>query len=109
MAITPVSLYFPLTVHRTDGQLEVALRSGEMEPNRPTAQQMDDTPDANGNVDCYKKLEADEAKHVDWRRKLGGMLMHLLGGKEHAGKLHLMDREPALTLRRQKLYPQRIS
>lgn len=49
---------------------------------------MNDTPDANGNVDCYKKLEVDEAKHVDWRRKLGGMLMHLLGGKAHAGKLH---------------------
>jgi hypothetical protein len=48
---------------------------------------MRDTPDANGNVDCYKKLEPDEAKAVDWRRKLGGMLMHLLGGKEHAGMI----------------------
>jgi len=80
--------YYPLTIHRSDGQFEVATRSGVKEVNQPTIQQMNDTPDANGNVDCYKKLEVDEAKHVDWRRKLGGMLMHLLGGKAHAGKLH---------------------
>jgi len=80
--------YYPLTIHRSDGQFEVATRSGVKEVNQPTTQQMNDTPDANGNVDCYKKLEVDEAKHVDWRRKLGGMLMHLLGGKTHAGKLH---------------------
>jgi hypothetical protein len=83
--------YYPLTIHRSDGQFEVATRSGMKEVNQPTSQQMNDTPDANGNVDCYKKLEVDEAKHVDWRRKLGGMLMHLLGGKAHAGMLHSLQ------------------
>ncbi len=61
------------------------------EVNQPTAAQMSDTPDASGVVDCYKKLEPDEAKAVDWRRKLGGMLMHLLGGKEHAGMILILE------------------
>ena len=46
-----------------------------------------DTPDKDGMVDCYKKLDPNEPKAIDWRRKIGGMLMHLLGGKAHAGKL----------------------
>jgi hypothetical protein len=79
--------YWPLTICRSDGQFEVLTKANVKEVNQPTVAQMDDTPDANGNVDCYKKLEPDDAKAVDWRRKLGGMLMHLLGGKEHAGKL----------------------
>ena len=95
--------YYPLICHRTDGQFEVATRSGVKEVNQPTAEQMNDTPDANGNVDCYKKLDTEDAKHVDWRRKLGGMLMHLLGGKEHAGKGHMGVRELQLIIRRQKL------
>ncbi|KAN0096637.1 Transcription-silencing protein Clr2 domain containing protein [Hyaloscypha variabilis] len=86
--------YFPLICHRTDGQFEVATRNGAKEVNQPTAEQMNDTPDANGNVDCYKKLEIDEAKHVDWRRKLGGMLMHLLGGKEHADRNYILREFP---------------
>ena len=95
--------YYPLICHRTDGQFEVATGSGVTEVNQPTAEQMNDTPDANGNVDCYKKLDIEDAKHVDWRRKLGGMLMHLLGGKEHAGMMHMRARGPQLTMRRQKL------
>ena len=76
--------YYPLLICRSDGQFEVATRSNVKEVNQPTAQQMDDTPDANGNVDCYRKLEVDDAKHVDWRRKLGGMLMHLFDCEEGA-------------------------
>ncbi len=89
--------YYPLLICRSDGQTEVATRSNVKEANQPTAQQMDDTPDTNGNIDCYRKLEVDDAKHVDWRRKLGGMLMHLLGGKEHAGKSHLVTLSPSTT------------
>jgi hypothetical protein len=77
--------YFPVTVCRSDGQFETITRGGVKELNQPTKEQLDDTPDANGNVDCYKKLSEDDPKAVDWRRKLGGMLMHLVGGKEHAG------------------------
>jgi hypothetical protein len=90
--------YYPLLICRSDGQFEVATRSNVKEVNQPTAQQMDDTPDANGNVDCYRKLEVDDAKHVDWRRKLGGMLMHLFDReKEHAGKSHLVTLSPSTT------------
>ena len=77
--------YYPITVHRSDGLLTVITKSGIKEANEPTAVQQNDTPDSKGNVDYYKRLDPKEPKAVDWRRKLGGMLMHLLGGKEHAG------------------------
>lgn len=77
--------YYPLTIERSDGQLEVITKMGLVELNQPTATQLDDTPDNEGMVDCYKRLDPDEPKAIDWRRKIGGMLMHLLGGKAHAG------------------------
>lgn len=77
--------YFPVTVCRSDGLLEVTTKTGVKELNRPTTTQLDETPDAGGTVDCYRLLDLNESKVVDWRRKLGGMLMHLLGGKEHSG------------------------
>lgn len=78
--------YYPVTVCRSDGLLEVITKSGIRELNQPTPDQLSDKPDANGNVDCYKRLDVDDPKAVDWRRKLGGMMMHLLGGKAHSGK-----------------------
>lgn len=78
---------------------------GVKELNQPTPAQLDDTPDKDGMVDCYKKLDPDEPKAIDWRRKIGGMLMHLLGGKAHAGKFSkctcLIEN---LTCPRQKLH-----
>jgi len=65
--------------------LEVTSRNGIRETNQPTAAQLNDAADSDGVVDCYRRLADDDTKAVDWRRKLGGMLMHLLGGKEHAG------------------------
>lgn len=80
--------YYPLTIERSDGQLEVITKMGVRELNQPTAAQLNDTPDKDGMVDCYKKLDPGEPKAIDWRRKIGGMLMHLLGGKAHAGISH---------------------
>jgi hypothetical protein len=77
--------YYPVHILRSDGLTEVTTKAGVIELNQPTAAQLSDTPDANGNVDCYKRLEPDNPKAVDWNRKLGGMLMHLLGGKDHSG------------------------
>lgn len=87
--------YYPLTILRSDGQLEVITKMGAREVNQPTAAQLNDTPDKDGMVDCYKKLDHDEPKAIDWRRKIGGMLMHHLGGKAHAGNLtaHLFHGE----------------
>ena len=77
--------YYPLTIGRSDGQLEAVTKMGIKELNQPIAAQLDDTPDKDGMVDCYKKLDYNEPKAIDWRRKIGGMLMHVLGGKAHAG------------------------
>ncbi|TVY55127.1 hypothetical protein LCER1_G003358 [Lachnellula cervina] len=86
--------YWPFTIARSDGQLEIITRSGIREPNQPTTTQLNDTPDASGNVDCYRKIEPDDAKAVDWRRKLGGMYMHLLGGREWADRNYIVSELP---------------
>ncbi|EHL00134.1 hypothetical protein M7I_3896 [Glarea lozoyensis 74030] len=86
--------YYPITVHRSDGVLSVATKSGVNEPNEPTAAQQNDTPDSKGNVDCYKRLDPEEPKAIDWRRKLGGMLIHRLGGKEQANKQYILKQIP---------------
>jgi len=75
--------YYPIIICRSDGLLEVTTKQGVREKNQPTAKQLDDTPDENGMVDCYKKLDPNEPKAVDWRRKIGGMLMQYLAGKDY--------------------------
>ncbi|KAL9598988.1 MAG: hypothetical protein Q9179_003714 [Wetmoreana sp. 5 TL-2023] len=75
--------YFPLYVTRSDGKLEVLTKSRKKELNAPTDDQLDSKPDAKGNTDYFKGLEVGDAKEVDWRRKLGGMLIREIGGQEH--------------------------
>jgi hypothetical protein len=77
--------YYPVTICRSDGLFEFFTKTGLKDLNQPTASQLDDTPDADGIVDCYKKLDNDHPKTQEWRRKLGGMMMKLLGGDAHAG------------------------
>ncbi|TAQ83995.1 hypothetical protein B7494_g7678 [Chlorociboria aeruginascens] len=72
--------YYPLTVLRSDGLFEVLL-AGKKELNQPTPKQLDSTPDANGLVDYYRKVDKDDLKAVDWRRKLGTLLMRVLDSK----------------------------
>ncbi|KAL8694825.1 MAG: hypothetical protein Q9218_000584 [Villophora microphyllina] len=76
--------YFPLYVTRSDGKLEVLTKSRKKELNVPSDDQLDNKPDAKGNVDYFKEVEVGDAKEVDWRRKLGGMLIRVVGGQEHA-------------------------
>jgi hypothetical protein len=102
--------YYPVHILRSDGLTEVTTKAGVTELNQPTAAQLSDTPDANGNVDCYKRLEPDNPKAVDWSRKLGGMLMHLLGGKDHSGMEEIQRPcGPQLTSHRSELYSERVA
>ncbi|KAI9795561.1 MAG: hypothetical protein M1833_006961 [Piccolia ochrophora] len=78
--------FVPVYVARSDGKLQ--LKEGR---NEPTGDQLKSTPDAKGVSDFYKKLEDGDAKEIDWRRKLGGMLMRQLGGKEYAGNVVVRD------------------
>lgn len=78
--------YLPLYVLRSDGKAEVVTKARKKELNVPTDDQLSTRPDAKGNVDYFKELEAGDAKEVDWRRKLGGMLIGEIGGQTHTGK-----------------------
>ncbi|RKF79003.1 hypothetical protein GcC1_050015 [Golovinomyces cichoracearum] len=85
--------YYPVTVCRSDGLLEVETKNGP-ELNQPTPAQLNDKPDAKGNVDYYRKLSDNDAKAVDWRRKIGGMLMSILGGRQHADRNYILTELP---------------
>lgn len=78
--------YSLLYLARSDGKHEIITKAKKKEENAPTESQLDDSTDSNGTKDYYKALEIGDAKEVDWRRKLGGMLMREIGDKEHSGK-----------------------
>lgn len=71
--------FFPLYVRRSDGKENIVNRHKIKEKNEPTPDQLDRKPDANGISDYYREVDIDEQKHLDWRRKLGGMLARELG------------------------------
>jgi hypothetical protein len=77
--------YYPVTVCRSDGVQEFwngsVLTANSPKDTRDTGRKAD----AKGRV--YTKLDADHQKTLQWKRKLGGMLMDHLGGPEHAGML----------------------
>jgi hypothetical protein len=61
----------------------ITLKPGKKEKNEPTSDQLDPKPDKEGVSDFYRLLSPNDTKHLDWRRKLGGMLIREIGGKEH--------------------------
>jgi hypothetical protein len=79
--------FYPLYVRRSDGKLEVVARGKRTETNQPTDEQLDQKPDRNGISDYYREVGVDEAKHLDWRRKLGGMLAREMDFKDKNAQL----------------------
>ncbi|KAL1304518.1 hypothetical protein AAFC00_003504 [Neodothiora populina] len=71
--------FLPLYVRRSDGKLETLNSHKRKEGNQPTTEQLDSSPDATGTSDYYRTVALEEAKHLDWRRKLGSMLARELG------------------------------
>lgn len=76
--------FFPIYVRRSDGKEEIATSKGK-ETNGPSADQLDRTPNAKGVADYYREIAHDETKHLDWRKKLAGMLVREIGGAEMEG------------------------
>ncbi|KAI9772463.1 MAG: hypothetical protein M1840_000666 [Geoglossum simile] len=81
-------VYYKIHVLRSDGRLEITTSSGRPQPNRPLDSQLDKTPNTKGVIDFYKKVNVNDAKETDWRKKLGGMLAKQLGQAEHNGRDH---------------------
>ena len=77
--------FYPIYVRRSDGKKEIFAKGKVREPNQPTDTQLDQRPDKNGVSDFYREVAPDEIKHLDWRRKLGGMLVRELGWKDPTG------------------------
>jgi hypothetical protein len=77
--------FYPIYPARSDGKKEILAKGKVREPNQPTDTQLDQRPDKNGVSDFYREVAPDEIKHLDWRRKLGGMLVRELGWKDPSG------------------------
>lgn len=74
--------FYPLYVRRSDGKTEVVAKGKRKESNQPTDDQLDARPDKEGISDFYREVPPHEPKHLDWRRKLGGMLARELNSKD---------------------------
>ncbi|KAL1598017.1 hypothetical protein SLS60_008505 [Paraconiothyrium brasiliense] len=81
----PLTLFWPIFPQRSDGRT-VVNNKGTPVRNGPTESQLDRTPNEQGQSDYYRLIEKDDAKHVDWRKKLGGMLLREIGRKEDEDK-----------------------
>jgi hypothetical protein len=77
--------FYPIYARRSDGKLEVVGRGKRKEFNQPTDDQLDQKPDRDGVSDYYREVSLEEPKHMDWRRKLGGMLARELQWKDKSG------------------------
>jgi len=75
-----------LYLQRSDGKIEIRGRLGTKEKNEPLPAQLDPTPGKDGISDYYRALSEDDAKHLEWRRKLGGMLAREIQGSSWQGK-----------------------
>jgi hypothetical protein len=81
----PLTAFWPIFPGKSDGQ-DVVNQKGVVLRNGPSAEQLDKTPNEHGQSDYYRLIEKDEPKHVDWRKKLGGMLLREIGGKQYEDK-----------------------
>ena len=79
--------FYPLYVRRSDGRLEIVAKGKRKEINQPTDEQLDQKPDHKGVSDYYREVAPEEAKHLDWRRKLGGMLAREMDWKDKNASL----------------------
>lgn len=71
-----------VSVARSDGRSEF-LQNGILVPNEPPRK--DEAPGPDGSIDFYLKLQENDPTALDWKRKLGGMLVRDIGGPEQAG------------------------
>lgn len=81
----PLTLFWPIFAHRSDGRT-VVNNKGTPIRNGPTESQLDRKANADGQADYYRLIPKEDAKHVDWRKKLGGMLVREIGKKEDQEK-----------------------
>ncbi|KAG4437177.1 hypothetical protein IFR05_007333 [Cadophora sp. M221] len=92
--MTTSNTWYQCWTTRSDGCKETFTgRDGARELNEPSLAQMDDTPKPPKNskeaapkfliMDYYKKLDPKDAKAVEWRRKLGGMMMNIMVPEEN--------------------------
>ena len=66
-------------MRRSDGRRNAALpNSKKTEPNRPTNEQMSKTAKKNGTFTYYLEVPLKDSKNVEWRKKLGGLLVQEL-------------------------------
>ncbi|MCJ1399710.1 hypothetical protein MMC11_002912 [Xylographa trunciseda] len=89
MAPPPKMKLWLVYLQLSDGKLEVSLKKSEKgntgrkrEANGPTQAQLQKVKDSKGLYTFYQKLKVSHPKHIEWRRKLGGMLMREFGKKE---------------------------
>jgi len=79
-----MTVFYPVYVRRSDGTSQASKTASvkaSQEPNEPTAEQLDPKPDAKGVSDFYRLCDPGHGKEVDWRRKLGGMLVRELASQ----------------------------
>lgn len=81
----PLTSFYPIFASKSDGH-DVVNQKGAVLRNGPSQEQLDRSPNAQGQCDYYRLIDKEDPKHIDWRKKLGGMLLREIGGKQYEGE-----------------------
>jgi hypothetical protein len=82
--------YLAIFCSRSDGVQAVTLANGKSEENGPTTEQLSKEikkDKAGSCYDYYRELQPTDAKHIDWRLKLGAMWAKERGDENMKSKL----------------------
>ena len=64
-----------IAVVHSDGKRVVKKSKHKKVNNRPTRAQLKKVVDSDGNYNYYQELRHSSSKNMEWRKKLGGMLV----------------------------------
>jgi hypothetical protein len=83
--------FYPIYCARSDGVKSTKIAHGRTEENAPTADQLSkelktDPKTGTKCYDYYRELTEGDAKHIDWRLKLGAMWASVRGDESMKSK-----------------------
>ena len=85
--MAPLKLIY---IGRSDGTLSTTVaKSKKQESNGPTKEQLEKRRGDNGVYSYYQELTIEDGKSIDWRKKLGGLLV-----RDMTKALKAQGREP---------------
>ena len=81
-----------LRIERSDGKRVVKDSKSKSVDNGPAAAQLQKVVDSEGNYNYYQELTIGSSKNIDWRKKLGSLLVEQVGKEREEARGQVMGK-----------------